>query len=360
VKARWLACAFLSCAALVGASELKPDQTVLFFSGIGSAEATGWQLDLHGWVYESHYLKPVTSLLRKSLGIRDEELTPAELATFRQRAQFFLVDNERHKAVEVQMGQMRFKLSSSLPNGHFQTNIHILNEDIERFGLKTLLSSNKLEFQTLPSRKHQETTSGEILLIPETGISVISDIDDTIKHTEVLNHRELLRNTFCRPYEAIPGMASRFTGWETAEGACFHYVSATPWQLSVPLTAFLRERGFPEGSLHLKTFRWKDQTFFDLFQSPERYKARTIEPILNRFPLRQFVLVGDSGEKDPEIYAALARGYPNQIARIFIRNITGETREAKRYETVFTGLATNLWQVFENASELPTNLRGRP
>ena len=336
-------------------SELKRDETVVFFPGIGSAEPTGWQLDIHGWVYESEYHKPITSLLRRSLGIRDEELTAAELALFRERAQFFLVDNERHKTVDVRLGEMAITLSASLPNGHFQTNLHVVNDDIHRFGLTTLLSQRVLPIETVRSRR--APTKGNIQLIPPTGISVVSDIDDTIKLTNVKHRQELLRNTFCRPYQAIPGMASIFDRWAKSDGARFHYASAAPWQLVLPLTDFLRESAFPAGSMHLKTFRWKDQTFFDLFGSPERYKLSTIEPILKRFPHREFVLVGDSSEKDPEIYATLARTYTNQVTHIFIRNTTGENRDGQRYRSVFEGLSTNSWQLFNAPSELPMTLR---
>jgi hypothetical protein len=338
-------------------SELKRDETVLFFSGLGSVESNGWQLDIHGWVYESEYHKPITSLFRRSLGIRDDELTAAELALFRQRAQFFLVDNERNKTVDIRLGEMALTLSASLPNGHFQTNLHIASADIERFGLAGLLSQRMLPFETVSSRKGVSKRSGEIELIPEGGISVISDIDDTIKLSNVKNHHELLRNTFCRPYEPIAEMSSAFRQWSQGDEARFHYLSASPWQLAQPLAAFLRENAFPNGSLHLKTFRWKDETFFDLFRSPERYKLSAIEPILRRFPKREFVLVGDSGERDPEIYATLARMHPNQIRHIFIRNTTGEDRETERYRSVFEGLATNCWQIFRTPSELPITLR---
>jgi hypothetical protein len=353
----WLSWLSISAAACLSGSELKRDETVLFFSGLGSQEPTGWQLDIHGWVYESEYHKPITSLLRRSLGIRDDELTPAEQALFRKRAQFFLVDNERRKTVDIRLGDMALTVAASLPNGHFQTSLHIRSDDIQRFGLTTLLSQHALPFETVPSRKGVIRRTGEIQLIPETGVSVISDIDDTIKLTNVTNRHELLRNTFCRSYEAIPGMASVFQQWSQTNDARFHYLSASPWQLGQPLTAFLRENAFPTGSMHLKTFRWKDETFFELFRSPERYKLSMIEPILRRFPKRQFVLVGDSGEKDPEIYGALARIHTNQVTQIFIRNTTGEDRRAERYRWVFEGLATNRWQVFSSPSELPISLR---
>ena len=336
------------------ASAIKADETVVFLSGIGNQQADGWNLQIRGWVYESKYHKPISSLFRRVIGIRDHELTREEQATFRQRAQFFLVDNERHQAVSIRLGEMTFTLSPSLPNGHFQTNLHILAEDAERFGLAPLLTNRAVPFQTV--QKNIQPVNGVIELLPATGISVISDIDDTIKLSEVANHKQLLRNTFCRPYQPIPGMAERYRSWEKSADARFQYVSATPWQLYLPLSEFIRSNGFPEGTFELKLFRWKDQTFFDLFKSPEHYKMSSIKPLLERFPNRKFVLVGDSGEKDPEIYGALAREFPNQVSRIFIRDTTGEAQDSARYRTAFSGLTTNHWQIFREASELPNNL----
>src|SRR5205807_10385096 len=181
-----------------------------------------------------------------------------------------------------------------------------LSDDIDRFGLSSMITNRAAQFQMVPPKKNIHAVNGIIRLLPQTGISVISDIDDTIKISDVRDRKELLRNTFCRPYCPVPGMAQRYRSWDKSADARFHYVSASPWQLYIPLAAFIRSNGFPEGTFQLKLFRWKDQTFFDLFRSPEKYKMTAIKPLFERFPHRKFVLVGDSGEKDPETYAALA------------------------------------------------------
>ena len=66
----------------------------------------------------------------------------------------------------------------------------------------------------------------------------------------------------------VPGMAEAYDRWSKAGGVTFHYVSASPWQLFAPLEGFVRSNGFPAGSFNLKSFRWKDRSFFDLFKSP--------------------------------------------------------------------------------------------
>jgi hypothetical protein len=77
-------------------------------------------------------------------------------------------------------------------------------------------------------------------------------------------------------------------GWRANEGAQFHYVSASPWQLYPALAEFRRTNGFPAGTFHLKTFRWKDESFFDLVQSLLEYKLGVLEPVEPHFSLELY------------------------------------------------------------------------
>ena len=72
---------------------------------------------------------------------------------------------------------------------------------------------------------------GSALLVPEHGLSVVSDIDDTIKISQVRDRRELLRNTFAREFVAAPGMAARYQQLAASADTRFHYVSSSPLQL---------------------------------------------------------------------------------------------------------------------------------
>jgi len=65
----------------------------------------------------------------------------------------------------------------------------------------------------------------------------------------------------------------------------------------------------------------KDRSLLTLFGDPEKTKIDTITSILQRYPHRQFVLVGDTGERDPEVYGHMLRQYPHQIQRVFLRDI---------------------------------------
>ena len=69
-------------------------------------------------------------------------------------------------------------------------------------------------------------------------------------------------------------------------------------------------------------------------------------------PHRRFVLVGDSGERDPEAYAQLAQKYSKQVRQILIRNVTCESRESERYQAVFAHVPPSLWQIYEQPAEI--------
>ena len=83
----------------------------------------------------------------------------------------------------------------------------------------------------------------------------------------------------------------------------------------------MEKHNFARGTLHLKSFSLNDHTRSALLQPPEITKRAAIYQILRDFPERKFILVGDSGERDAEIYADTARQYPDQVLFIFIRKI---------------------------------------
>lgn len=160
---------------------------------------------------------------------------------------------------------------------------------------------------------------GIVQLIEPYGVSVISDIDDTIKDTRVLSGaRTVLSNTFFNPTRAIPGMADAYLQWYNL-GASYHYVSNSPFQLVHMLQQFIHNHHFPPGSFHLRP---STGIISKLVQESGRSKRESICKILRDFPHRKFVLVGDSGEIDLEIYTRIAADFPGQIIKIFIRDIT--------------------------------------
>ncbi|KAI7855678.1 hypothetical protein BDC45DRAFT_86701 [Circinella umbellata] len=165
---------------------------------------------------------------------------------------------------------------------------------------------------------------GHVSLVEPKGISIISDIDDTIKDTQILaGPRTVLSNTFFKQSRDVPGMADAYAHWYT-QGAAFHYVSNSPFQLMPMLDQFLKSNAFPPGSMHLRV---DGKLLARLIEVPGRAKRDAILQIIKDFPHRQFVLIGDSGEIDLEIYGHIAAEYPDRILKIFIRDVSSNKKK---------------------------------
>ncbi len=330
-------------------SDLHHDEQIVFLHGLGrrAPEGDGWECEIHGCVYEPEKRAISLALLREVLELKQIELTAPEAALLAERARLFMVDNERGRQIVVRVGGHEFALGKSKPDGHFAGSVRIPDAEPGLAGARTV------QVEAILPAGDSRRFVGQIYLVEESGISVISDVDDTIKITQVQDRNGLLRRTFLEPFQPVPGMAEAYRAWADKTGARFHYVSASPWQLLLPLSEFVNSNGFPAGTFHLKKFRWKDESFLSLFESPEDYKLAVIEPLLQQYPRRQFVLVGDGGERDPEIYATLARRYPQQVARIVIRDVgDGSSDWQERYQRVFQSLPPGLWRVFRAPAEI--------
>ena len=331
-------------------TKLKPDEQLIFYPALAQrVGADSWRVELHGCIFEPEPRRVMLALLRDTLELKDVELSPAEQKTFDARARLFLVDHERRKRVFIRLGAEGFSAGRTGADGKFSG--RILLRDTTSLQQQTD-SASVLPFKAVLASDDPRNIAGDIFLLEDEGVSIISDLDDTIKITEVRDRRATLRNTFLREFEPVPGMAEFYQTLARSKGVAFHYVSASPWQLYPPLADFIPAQGFPRGTFHLKEFRWKDRSFFSLFSNPEEYKLGVIEPLLKRFPNRRFLLIGDSGERDPEIYATLARKYPRQIERIYIRDVSDEPAEADRYGKTFANLPRTLWQVFREPAEI--------
>jgi hypothetical protein len=324
------------------------DVQALFFPSAAwqTEEGRNWQAAVHVWIFEpeadSRLRQAGLAALRISLGLPKEA---AETATFKERAAHFLVDNERGKTLTLEIDNHVFPLGPSAASGHIDQVVSIPREWVHADAAGTI------SFAAVPCPGDARRYTGVIHLVPQEGISVISDIDDTIKISSVSVRRELLANTFLRPYDAVPGMPELYRGWQK-EGVVFHYVSAAPWPLYPVIARFLKDGGFPGGAMTLKHFRLKSKGVFSLFGAQDRFKKKAIEDILRHYPRREFLLIGDSGEQDPEIYGDLARQFGTQIRLIAIRELDSRETSPGRCRKAFRGLPDYQWQVFRSPIEI--------
>ncbi|KAI9930552.1 hypothetical protein AWENTII_007488 [Aspergillus wentii] len=168
----------------------------------------------------------------------------------------------------------------------------------------------------------------EIEVSEPNGISLISDIDDTVKHSAIASGaKEIFRNTFVRELAELT--VDGVTDWYSRlskMGVDFHYVSNAPWQLYPLLERYFKMVGLPPGSFHLKQYSGMLQGIFE--PTAERKKG-SLERILRDFPERKFILIGDSGEADLEVYTDIVLANPGRILGIFIRDVT--TPDPKKF-----------------------------
>ena len=324
-------------------SPIKADEEASFFPTSATQGENGeWEIPVHAWLYELDKnglvqmlsLKAVSEIL-EYMDVTEEQ---SKLPVFQERIRWFLVDNESNKRVNIELDGKTHTSPRTGLNGHSLFNI-------------TSNSGKPGDWINMPVKMPEDDTRifhAESQLIPRQGLSVISDIDDTLKPSDVLNKKALIQNVFFKDYHAVEGMPAFFQQLAN-DGAYFHYLSSSPWQM-YPLLKPLLDQYYPKGTLNLRNFNPSNRSFFKFFGSSEVYKISKAMHIVNRYPEHQFILIGDSGEKDPEVYARIYREFPHNIKQILIRAVEGSVLHKSRFDTVFADVPEDKWKVFSEPS----------
>ncbi|WP_299063850.1 phosphatase domain-containing protein [uncultured Polaribacter sp.] len=167
------------------------------------------------------------------------------------------------------------------------------------------------------------------MLIPKLRVDygIISDIDDTILHTGVISRmkwRVLINTFFVSPLKrkVLVGAAEFYNllhlGKSGKNANPLFYVSHSPWNLYRYLDFFLEKNNFPKGAILLRTAGsiFKKKT---LEEKPQ--KQNEIRNILKTYTDLKFILIGDAGEHDADIYMEITKNYPNRIKAIYLRSV---------------------------------------
>ncbi len=148
---------------------------------------------------------------------------------------------------------------------------------------------------------------------------LISDVDDTIMLTGAQRLTTMVRQTFTGSYltrTPFEGAADLYRALDDGGTNPVFYVSSSPWPLHDFLTSFLDHRGFPRGPLLLRSLR---ADLLDGSRVP--HKVAHLTELLRTHADLPFVLVGDSGQRDPEIYAQIVRDHPGRVLAVYIREV---------------------------------------
>jgi phosphatidate phosphatase APP1 len=189
-----------------------------------------------------------------------------------------------------------------------------------------------LDLADPPNGQPVRTTAQVLTPAPTATFGVVSDMDDTVLQSEVTSFLRaarmvLLENALTRlPF---PGVAAFYRaldrGATGAEANPMFYVSSSPWNLYDVIDGFLEAQRIPTGPLLLR-----DWDFGKLNERHARHKGVVIREIFDTYPELPFLLVGDSGQEDPEIYTELVRERPGRVKAVYIRNVSANPERSER------------------------------
>ena len=274
---------------------------------------------------------------------------------FRSRARQFFSDGRRNARVSIRFGARTIDLPASDASGYFHAMVPISADELKS------ARDGVISFVSVTSSASGQSAPGTATLVPRDAMVVVTDMDDTIKDTNVLDRASAELNTFVNPFRPVAGMPETYRNWNSAAGAKlhFHVVSAGPWQLYKPLKEFTDAENFPSFTWDMRPvdIGFNPVTALrELHPGPDvifRHKVAKIRALLGLMP-NSVVLIGDSAEQDPEVYAEIAKACPDRVAAVFIREIPG-ARE-RDYDALFRHGAGVKPQRYRTASELPMTL----
>lgn len=175
--------------------------------------------------------------------------------------------------------------------------------------------------------------SADILIpSPAAELGIISDIDDTVLQSHVTQKLKMIWVTlsgsaFTRmPFEGTTELYRALSGGLSghANNPVF-YVSKSPWNLYDFLVDFMDHHELPRGPLLLRDIGLREAPPID-------HKTDAVLRLFETYPALPFVLIGDSGERDPDIYLSIATRYPERVRAIYIRDLGGKHGSAGRAE----------------------------
>lgn len=118
---------------------------------------------------------------------------------------------------------------------------------------------------------------------------------------------------------AVPGTAALLRDLaDEHPGAPLVYVSNGAWNLAGPLARFLARHDHPAGALLMTDWGLTPRRWF---RDGRAHKSDALERLLAGFPEARWVLVGDTGEEDPDIYADLVGRRPGRVRAVVLREV---------------------------------------
>lgn len=237
------------------------------------------------------------------------------LASFRQIKQEIIADEEGYFDVS-------FRLKEPL----------VVRQAWEKIELELL------EPKAFESKKiHAE---GQVLIVsPEADFGVISDIDDTVVYTGVTSRLKMASNIFLRnartrlPLEGVAAFYHALQQGKHADSVNpLFYVSSSPWNIYDLFQEFFQIHGIPTGPIFFRDWGLARDSLLSI--KHRKFKLDAICKIIECFPDMRFILIGDSGEEDPEIYSEIIYMYPRRILVAYIRIVRRDPQRLREIQKI--------------------------
>lgn len=262
-----------------------------------------------------------------------EPLDPGTRTLTRLRAMLAIYESDEVPDVAIRLeGYGGIHETKTDSEGYFDFRIPLAGRDLP--------AQTKWEEASISAPDH-DTHRAKVaapVLAPgrETQLGIISDIDDTVVETGATNFLKNWRRVLVHQPEdrlAVPGASKLYRMLvvdHQAPRRPVFYVSSSPWNLYGFITEFMELNEIPHGPMFLKDYGI-DRTKF-IASGHGDHKLTAIETILAFYPGFKFLLIGDNGQKDVDVYAQVVEDYPDNVAGVFIRDIAGTCREGAKGE----------------------------
>ena len=197
-----------------------------------------------------------------------------------------------------------------------------------------------------------DTGNATSYLVPEAGLTIISDIDDILRITRIYQPADGLLNSFAKAYVPWMNMPDIYANWsKSIPDFHFHYLTTTPEQVTRNYMDFIYKT-YPGGSFDTRPLNFSDVS------ATLSIRKYLLEKVFQTYPKRKFILIADTSNSDVmRDYPAMATEFPGQVQCIFLRNTSAtDSGDKFPYDTSgFKNLSQSMYMFFLVPDDL-TNL----
>ncbi|MGC1479383.1 MAG: phosphatase domain-containing protein [Chthoniobacterales bacterium] len=264
-------------------------------------------------------------VLREPSDSPEPTISDSRWRNFRRMAGLWFTCEIPHAHLRATISGEAFEIECD-DEGYFRSEVNLTSPPPEGW---SSFATEVLAADAMPDGTHE----GEFLIPPrDAEFGVISDIDDTIFETgatklSLMLKTTLLGNEHTRViFEGASNFYAALARGPSGDGRNpFFYVTSSPWNLHSFITRLLELRSFPRGNLFMTDWGIDQAKFLKL--SHTEHKLAVLRELLTAFPDLPFVLIGDSGQHDPEIYAQAVKEFPGRIRAVYIRDVSTAARD---------------------------------